>query len=345
VLGALVLFAFPLAIWHRFSYEVASAGGLYSFVRLAAGPRTAGVHGAIWTVSYFLYLPATVTAVVYELLPELAPGIAPYRLALQLGLPVAFAAAVAVPLRLSLVPVAALAAVQLALVLVVGGIAIAHVGVPVRSFAPHAEAAGLPGATATVSLLFLCASLPLYLGSEVRGGARVVRQNLVGAVVLVGAFVLVAALPLAFVPDRLRLAELPGYAIVGAYAGHGLALAVGAVSVLSILGLVFAEYVALGRLLFAWVGMPLRRSTLLIGGAFLASDAAALLSPDDFYEQALRPSLAALYLSQLIVFGVYPLRERIRLDRFAPAPLVLAGVAAAPMIYGLYLVVGGRIAS
>jgi hypothetical protein len=259
-------------------------------------------------------------------------------------LPLAFTAAVAAPLRISLAPVLLLAGIQLLLLPLVSGVMIAHVGAPASSFAPHAGTAVLAGGATTVSLLFLCASLPLYLGAEVRGGARVVRSHLGAAVCVVGALALVAAFPLALVPDRLRFAPLPGYAIAEAYAGRWLAVPVGATIVASILTLVFAEFVALGRLLRTMSGIRSGAATLAVGGAFLVADAAALLGPDGFYEQALRPSLFALYLSQLIVFVVYPLRSRASSTRRL-APLALASLATAPMVYGIYLVLTDRIAS
>ncbi|HET7572439.1 MAG TPA: hypothetical protein VFJ77_07200 [Gaiellaceae bacterium] len=338
---ALVLFAFPVAIWLRYSSRIASAGGLYAFVEAAAGRRAARVHGAIWIVSYFLYLPATVTYVVYELLPELAPGIAPYRATLQLLLPLGFAAAVLAPLRVSLAPVALLAAGQLVLLLVLGGLSISEVGFPLSSLAPHGNLAQVGRGTGTASLLFLCASLPLYLGGAVRGGGRTLGRGIAVAAALVGVYVLFAAIPLAAVPDELRRAELPAYAIGGAYGGHALAVLGGAATVASILVLVFAEYLALGRLLTAMTGTGFGRAALGIGAAFLVTDALFLLGPDEAYEHALRPSLGALYLSQLLVFVVYPLFERTRRARRLALPA--AAVAAAPLLYGLWLVVDNRI--
>ena len=74
VLAGAALFAAPLLIWWRYSAEIASDGGLYAFVERAAGRRVALVQGCIWTFSYFLYLPFTVTYLVYDQLPESFPG-------------------------------------------------------------------------------------------------------------------------------------------------------------------------------------------------------------------------------------------------------------------------------
>lgn len=341
-LVALALFAFPVAVWYRYSARIASAGGLYAFVEAAAGRTAARIHGAVWIVSYFLYLPATVTFLVYELLPSLAPGIAPYRATLELLVPLAVTAAVLAPLRLSLAPVALFAAAQLGLLVVLGGAEIGRVGFPLSSLGTHGNLGAVARGTGTGSLLFLCASLPLYLGAEVRRSKAVMGRTIAGASALVGLCVLFAVIPLAAVSQSLVGAELPAYAIAGAYLGHGTALVAGYATLLSILVLVFAEFVALGRLLTAMAPVGLRPAVLGIGALFLASDAAALLGPNRTYEDMVRPSLGALYLSLLIVFVVYPLFERSRRLVLA-APVAL--VASAPLAYGFYLVLENRLAS
>src|SRR5581483_6068033 len=88
VLLALAVFAAPLGIWLAFSREIVSPGGLSAFVGSVAGRRAAVVHGWIWAFAYFLYLPYTITFVVYDLLTPVFPGIAPYRSTLELLVPV-----------------------------------------------------------------------------------------------------------------------------------------------------------------------------------------------------------------------------------------------------------------
>ncbi len=342
---AIALFAFPLSIWWRFSRQIASAGGLFAFVEAAAGRTAARVHGVIWIVSYFLYLPYTITYVVYKLLPQIVPGVGPYKVALELVLPLAFVGAVLAPLRIALVPVLAVAGLQIGFLLVLGGLEIAHVGAPIRSFAPHGNLPDVGRGAGSASLLFICASLPLYLGGEVRGGARTVRLGLLAAVALACLYIVFAAFPLASVPAALRGADVPAYAIARAYGGHAFAVAAGLAAALSVLGLVFAEYAALGRLLYAMLGQPIRRSLLAIAVPFLIGDAVNLIDPQRFYEDALRPSLVALYLSQLSVFVVYPLFERARRTRLLAVSVGAAALAAAPMVYGLYLVLRNQVAS
>ncbi len=92
-LGA-ALYAFPLLVWVRYSEEIVSAGGLAAFVEAAVGRRTALVQAAIWAFSYFLYLPYTVTDIVYEMLADVFPGIEPWRWLIELLLPVAIVALV-----------------------------------------------------------------------------------------------------------------------------------------------------------------------------------------------------------------------------------------------------------
>ena len=224
VAAAVVLFAAPLAIWLAFSRTVVSPGGLSAFVAAAAGRPAAIVHGWIWTLAYFLYLPYTITFVVYDLLAPVFPGIVPYRGALELALPVAIVGCALAPLAPLLYGIGAIAVVQLVLLGTLGGIELAHTA-PVRFAGAGANATAR--ATAGTALLFVCASLPLYLGGEVRGGSRTIRRGLVVAVAAVAAAFLVAAVPLARVPESVRDSAVPGAAIAQAYAGRGLAVAVG----------------------------------------------------------------------------------------------------------------------
>jgi hypothetical protein len=327
VVLALVVFAAPLWIWLAFSRRVVSPGGLTAFVDAAAGRRIALVHGWIWALAYFLYLPYTVTFVVYDLLTPVFPGLAPYRGALEVTLPVALVLVALAPVALVLVGLTLLAAAQLVLLPVLGGVAFAHVGARVAAAPTVEPTARAVGGTA---LLFVCSSLPLYLGAEVRGGSRTVRRSLAGAVALVGALFLVAAIPLATVPDALRGAAVPGAAVAQAYGGRGLAVAVGLLTAGSTLALIVAEYLALGRLLHWLHRLPLRSVLAWIGVPFVIADVVSLLDPERFYSDLLKPSLAALFLSQLVVFAAFP--------RFRRGPLSLgaAVIALALAGYGLY---------
>jgi amino acid transporter len=332
VLLALAVFAAPLLLWLVYSRRVVSPGGLTAFVETAAGRGAALVHGWIWAFAYFLYLPYTVTFVVYDVLTPIFPGLHPYRWVLELVLPVAIVLLVLAPVRVALASLLLVGLAQLVLMLVLGGVTLKHV--PVRlAHEPSLDPIGRGvGGTA---LLFICASLPLYLGAEVRGGSRTVRRGLVAAVAVVGACFFVAALPLATVPGALRDFPVPAATIAKYYSGRPLEVAVALGLAVGTLALIVAEYLALGRLLHWLHGLPLRRTLVWIAGPFVAADAISLIDPEQFYDKLLKPSLGALFVSQLIVFLVFPLFRRG--VRWIPVVAVASGLAA----WGFYTLVSG----
>jgi len=326
LLGAL-LYAAPLLVWVRFSRDVVSPAGLAGFVEAAAGRRLAFVQAAVWAFSYFLYLPYTITDIVYEMLAVVFPGIGPWRPLLEVAIPIAIVALLLLGTLPALRVLAASAVLQLGILVVLGAAVIRHVGAPSTSFT-HAH--GLRPGAANVALLFVCGSLPLFLGAEVEGRSRTIRRVLPIAGIVAAAYVLFAVFAFASVDPALRTQELPGYAIAGAYSGRTLAIVVGVGAALSVAGLVVAEYLALSRLLFAFTGVPIRRLVGWIAVPFVALDALSLIDPEWFDEHVLRPSLIALYLSQLIVFAVYPLYRR------RPVDVALAAIAFALMAWGLW---------
>lgn len=96
-----------------------------------------------------------------------------------------------------------------------------------------------------------------------------------------------------------------------------------------------AEYLALGRLLHWLYDLPLRRVLLWIAVPFVAADALSLVDPQAFYDKLLDPSLGALFISQLIVFLVFPLFQRGL--RWLPLVAIASGLA----VWGFYTVVAG----
>jgi hypothetical protein len=332
VLLALAVFAAPLVLWLAYSRRVVSPGGLSAFVEAAAGRRAALVHGWIWALAYFLYLPYTITFVVYDVLTPIFPGIHPYRWVLELVLPVAIVLLVLAPVRVVLVALLAVGLAQLVLMLVLGGVTLGHV--PVR-FASEPSVDPIGRAVGGTALLFICASLPLYLGAEVRGGGKTVRRGVAAAVAIVGLCFFVAALPLATVPDALRGFPVPAATIAKYYSGRPLEVAVALGIALGTLALIVAEYLALGRLLHWLHGLPLRRTLVWIAGPFVAADAISLVDPEQFYDKLLKPSLGALFVSQLIVFVVFPLFRRGL--RWLPLVAVASGLA----VWGFYTLVSG----
>ena len=329
---ALVLFAVPLGIWLVYSQQIVSGGGLTAFVAATAGRRVAVAHGWIWAVAYFLYLPYTVTFIVYDLLAPVFPGITPYRGTLELLLPVGLVLVALAPLRPVLAGVAAVAVAQLALLVVVGVLEYRHFGGHVAAASASDTTAR---ATAGTALLFICASLPLYLGAETAGGSRTVRRGLALAVAVVGVTFLFAAIPLASVPNSVRNAAVPGAAIAQAYGGRGLAVVVGLGTAASTLVLIVAEYLALARLLHWLHGSPVRSVLRWIAVPFVAADAVSLVDPERFYNDLIKPSLAALFVSQIVVFALFPRFRR------GAIPLAAALVASGLAAWGLYTLFAG----
>ena len=329
---AVAVFAAPLTLWLVYSRRVVSPGGLTAFVDAAAGRPAALVHGWIWALAYFLYLPYTITFVVYDVLPPVFPGIVPYRWVLELFFPVAIVVLVLAPLRLALVSLLVVGLAQLVLLLVLGGVTLANV--PAR-FAAAPEADPTARAVAGTALLFICSSLPLYLGAEVRGRSRTVRRGLVFAVAVVGLCFFVVALGMSTVPRVLLEFPVPAAAIAKYYSGRPLEVAVALGVAVGTLALIVAEYLALGRLLHWLHGLPLRRVLLWIAVPFIAADVISLVNPEEFYDKLLKPSLGALFISQLIVFLVFPLFQRGL--RWLPLVAIASGLAG----WGFYILVSG----
>jgi hypothetical protein len=335
-LAGAALYAAPLLVWLRFSRDVVSPAGLAAFVESAAGRRVALAQAAVWAFSYFLYLPYTVTDIVYEMLADVFPGIEPWRPVLELAVPLGIVALVLLGTLPALRVLAVSAVLQLAVLLVFGAVVLAHVGAPAGSFT-HAH--DLVRGAGNVSLLFVCGSLPIFLAAEAAGGGRTLRRSLVAAGSIVAAYVLFGVFAYAAVDPALRAANLPGYAVASAYSGRTLGVVVGVGAAVSVAGLIVAEYLALSRLLYAFTAVPVRRLVRWIAVPYVALDALSLLDPEAFDEHVLRPSLIALYVSQLIVFGVFPLRRRRPLD------LAAAAVAFALMAWGLWRAVSAPVAT
>jgi hypothetical protein len=72
---------------------------------------------------------------------------------------------------------------------------------------------------------------------------------------------------------------------------------------------------------------------------FLAADALSLVSPDRFYDDLLKPSLGALFVSQLVVFLVFP--------RFRRGALALgaAAIASGLVVWGFYTLIAGGVST
>jgi hypothetical protein len=338
LLAAAVVFAAPLLIWLRFSGEIASSGGLFAFVDAAVGRRVALVQAALWVGSYLLYLTYTSVYVVYDLLPVAVPGVQSARPALAILLPVAIAVVVLAGRSSAVAVIGVIAVGQVALTVLLDVVAVRHAptaGAFTTAATPHEFATS----TAGLASLFVCGSLPLFLGGEVRGGGRSLRRLLPLGFGLTTVLVLLAIYPLARNPAYTH-AAIPGMTVVDNYLGHSAAVAVGLGVAASVVGVMLVEYVALTRLLSAVTGRSARSMTRWLALPLVIGGPVSLVDPDRFYDDLLRPSLILLWLSQLMVVAAYPWFEA-RRGRLRVVHVLLVVVAAAMMLYALWSSVRG----
>ena len=330
---AAAAFAVPLIVWLRYAGHIAGPGGLYSFVRAGAGPRVAGVQAALWIGSYALYLVYTTASIVYDTLPAVLPAVRPWQPVLEVAIPVVLAGVVLAGRTAAIAVLGVLAAGQLALVGALGAVSVGHAA-PLSSFGVHAPAGDLALATGNISLLYVCGSLPLFLGGEVRRPARTVRTGLLLGFGLTAVGVTAAVFPLAADPAFAH-APIPGMAIAQVFAGHELAVAIGVGVAASIAGLILVEFLALSRLLSAITRRPVQPIVRIMAVMLVATAPLTLLAPERIYEALLKPSLVALWLSQLLVFVTYP-RFVGRIGGSRVGSLALAALGVAFTAFGLY---------
>jgi len=341
-LAAAVLFVAPLAVWVRYARVVPGAGGLYGFVREAAGARTATVQAVLWTTSYLLYLVYTTAYVVYDVLPEVVPRVARYRSLLEVVLPVVIAAVVVAGRRVTIATIAAIAIAQVSLVALLDVVAARH-GTTSTAFAGHGQPHATAVAAGSIALLFVCGSLPLFFGGEVVRPRRSMPRLLPAVFAATAVAVVVAVLPMALDPAFTH-AEIPGMALVRADVGRTAADAIGLGVAASVVGLMLVEYLALTRLLYAVTGRAPQRIAWWLAVPLVAAGPISLINPDRFYADLLKPSLVALWLSQLIVVAVYPLFARRQGSRLVPH-VALGTVASGVMVFGLWTTLSSSVAT
>lgn len=332
-LAGSVLFAVPLLVWLLYGRRVAGPGGLYDFVAAAAGRRTALVQATLWIASYALYLVYTTAAIVYDTLPAVLPWIGRYQRLLEVAIPVALAAIMLAGRTVTAAVLGLVGIGQLGVVGALAAVLIRH-DRPAGSFAVPAPTAELASSTGQIALLYVCGSLPLFLGGEVRQGGRTIRRGLTVSYLLVAAGATAAVFPLAANPAFTR-AAIPGMAAAQVFSGHALGLAVGLGVAASTAGVMLVEYLALSRLLHALTARPVRQMVAALGAVLVLSAPLTLIDPGRIYDDLLKPSLVLLWLSQLIVFAVYP-RFAARAGRLRIGHLALGAGASLFAVYGLY---------
>ncbi|HEX4701177.1 MAG TPA: hypothetical protein VH352_03535 [Pseudonocardiaceae bacterium] len=332
MVAAAVVFGAPLAIMLRYSREIASSGGLYAFVEAAAGRRVARVQAGFWLLSYVLYLLYTTAAIVYDTLPVVLPGIGPYQPMLEIAIPVVLAAIMLAGRSAALATTGLLAVGQLVLVGILAAVTIGH-DAPISSFGATAPAGALAKAAGQTALLYVCGSLPLFLGGEVVRPHRTIPRGLLAGYLLVAAGVVATVFPLAANPS-FGFEAIPGVAVAQVFGTHALAVSIGIGVAASTAGVMLVEYIALTRLVHALTGRSLRQVTAVVAVALVVTAPISLINPDGFYQNLLRPSLIALWLSQLVVSAVYPRFVAKRGGRALPA-WTLAVVSCAFAVYGI----------
>jgi hypothetical protein len=249
-----------------------------------------------------------------------------------------------------LLAIGALAAGQLVIAATLGGVTLANIATPASTFGASAPAGSLAIASGQAALLYICGSLPFFMGGELSGAARqeparpgrqsgagtfpVIRAVLLGAYLATVVVIIACVAPLAARPAFTQ-EPIPGMAVAQQFAGHGLAVTVGIGVAASIAGVILVEYLALSRLLIAVTSWPLQRILIGIGVAMVVVSPVILIRPDKIYGDLLTPSLVALWLSQLIVFAVYPRFAARHGRRVGPASVV-ALAASALAAYGLW---------
>jgi hypothetical protein len=333
VLAGAVVFLVPLAIWLRYSGEITGSGGLYAFVEAAAGRPVAVAQAAVGFFSYLLYVVYTTVQIVYDLLPAVVPGAARYETVLALAIPVALVAVMVAGRAAAFLVLGVIAAGQLALAGILDGVTLAHVSTPISTFGAGAGAGPLAKASVQTSGLYICGSLPLFLGGELAAPARTIRRGVSVAFAATVIVIVLAVAPLASMPGLLRTA-VPGVSVAQQFAGAGLARAIGIGVAASTAGVILCEYVALTRLIHAIGRWRIRPIAAAIGVVALVAAPISLIDPDGFYNRLLKPSEIALWVSQLIVFAVYPLFAFKRRQRMWPA-LALSLGASAFAVYGI----------
>ena len=141
-------------------------------------------------------------------------------------------------------------------------------------------------------------------------------------------------------PLRLQAALHPVLFVPTSDVGSTAAVAVGLGVAASVVGVMVLEYVAVTRLAHAVTGRSTQTVARWLAVPLVLSGPISLINPNAFYDDLLKPSLVALWLSQLIVMAVYPLYAGAR-GRLRPAHIVMGAAGSAVMLFGLWTTLSG----
>ena len=335
VISGVAAFAALLALWLRFGREVAGPGGLSAFVEEALGEGAALAHAGVWTASYALYLVYTSVYVVYDLLPVAWSGLHGARPWLALALPVAVALLLLAGRTPVVFVVGVIAVVQLVLLLVADLVGLVHAS-GAAATTGHAHD-GVAAAVLAVGSLFVCGSLPLFLGGDLLRPKRELPRALGVAFGVTAVLTLLAVYPYAQHPAYTHGA-IPAMTVVDNESAHWLAVAVGLGVAASVVGVMLVEGLALTRLVHAATGRSTQTVARVLAVALVVAAPFTVANPDRFYGDLLRPSLVLLWVAQLVVvvaFAVFAVRRRLHL-----AWLPVTAVAA--VLTGWALVTSAR---
>ncbi len=335
VLTGFFVFLFPMYIWYRYSESISSPGGMYEFVYRAAGKKAAKLQGWAWAFSYFLYLPYTMSYILFYLLPSIfnLPTIYLYLLGILLPAMICFLMLLDKRVSLSVLTIGA--AIQL--LFVVGMVFYIHAPSAMH-YMWNAMPAKSISASFSFSLLLVCSSLPLYLGGEAKDARKRIGPSIVISVATVSMLLAIWAAVHPSVPASpgSYSAYQSGFALSMKYAPAAFSNALGIFIIVSIVSLVIAEFFALSRLLHSMLGISVRKSTGWISLFFMFFASISLIDPRGFYNITLYPSLIALYLSLLIPVLAYPFFRR-KLRLLSLLDMIAVIISAALFIYGILL--------
>ncbi|HET7173242.1 MAG TPA: hypothetical protein VFI30_03055 [Nocardioidaceae bacterium] len=316
VLGA-VGFLAALLGWLRYNQAVTSSGGLAAYAAAVGGRRLALVQAVPWLVSYVLYVVYTPVSIVYDVLPTAVPGIRGHQTVVELLLPAALAALMLAGRRIALSAIAVMAFGQVVLLVVLAVLMLRHAA-PAAAFAlprDGAGAAGLGLGVGSVSLFFVCGSLPFFLGGEVAGShtaaRRIVRTWVVGAFLFAALGALAVVFPLTDNPAFL-LDPMPGVTAARVLAGPAWGTAIGLGLAASTTAVILVEFLAITRVGSYLSGRSPATFARWLAVLLALAGPVSLLDPGRFYDLLETPSLVALWVSLLVVAAALPWLGRSR---------------------------------